>query len=111
MPHLRFKAVSEETVRQLSKDLPADLARIISTTEDNFSFELVQNRFFEGGKETAFYPFVEFAWFDRGQEVQDRVAELITEKLKQITRAEYVAVVFLDLPKNCYYENSKHFGS
>lgn len=110
MPHIRFKAVSMDVVKELSKVLPKDLAQIINTTEDNFSFELVNSQFFENGTVTAFYPFIEFAWFDRGQAVQDEVAKLLTREIKKRMAVEYVAVVFYDLPKSSYYENGEHFG-
>lgn len=111
MPHLRFKAVPEKIVSDLSQTLPKELASVLQTSEDNFSFELVSSNFYENGQKTSFYPFVEFAWFDRGQKVQDQVAQIIYHRVKEVFPADYITLVFLDLPKTSYYENGQHFGA
>ncbi len=111
MPHLRFKAVPENIVSHLSQTLPKELASVLQTSEDNFSFEWVQSTFYENGQKTSFYPFVEFAWFDRGQKVQDEVAQIVYRRIKESTPADYITLIFLDLPKTAYYENGQHFGS
>lgn len=53
-------------------------------------------------------PVVEVSWFDRGQEVQDKAAKIIT---KFIHLLEYpnVDVIFFPLDENKYYENGEHF--
>lgn len=109
MPHIRFRALKEDQVRQLSTDLCPALASVIQTSEDNFSFELVGTQFFTQGKLVESYPLVEVLWFARTQEIQDQCARLITEKVKAMTNAEDVVVVFSVLEKSAYYENGKHF--
>ncbi len=56
----------------------------------------------------AVVPFVEVAWFDRGEEVQDRVAQALTERLKAVG-CEAPDVVFLKLERRAYYEDGAHF--
>lgn len=110
MPHLKFKAIPENVVAELSLVLPELLAPLLGTTKDNFSFEYIQSKFYEQGAVTSFYPYVEFGWFDRGQHIQDECAKLITESIQLRSPSEYVVVVFQDLPKSAYYENSKNFS-
>jgi hypothetical protein len=109
MPHLRFRAVTEAQVQTLSETLVSDLAMAMETSEDNFSFEYIGSRFFEKSKSTASYPFVEVLWFARSQEIQDRAAVLITDKVRKLTQAQDVVVIFQVLEKSAYYENGKHF--
>lgn len=108
MPHLRFRSLTSAMVEQLSKDLPQPLAQCMGTTVDNFTFELIATQFFENGHGVTSYPFVEVLWFQRSQEVQDTAAQLITEAIKKSV-ANDVVVVFIDLAKQNYYENAKHF--
>ncbi|WII71020.1 DUF1904 domain-containing protein [Bdellovibrio sp. 22V] len=109
MPHLRFRATSAAEVRELSSSLPKELAAAMQTSEDNFTFELVNTQYFASGQETPSYPFVEVLWFERPQEVQDRCAVIITEKVNALGAYEDVVVVFQVLPKASYYENARHF--
>lgn len=109
MPHLRFRALNQEQTQKLSQDLLPELAQIVNTAEDNFTFELVDTQFFYKGKTTESFPFVEVFWFERPQEVQDKVATFITDKVKSFSKADDVVVVFTELKKSSYYENGKHF--
>ncbi|MGE5086146.1 MAG: DUF1904 domain-containing protein [Bacillota bacterium] len=108
MPHIRFRALNSEQVATLSKTLLTDLASIIQTSEDNFTFELVQTQFFTQGQVSDGYPFVEVLWFERTPEVQQRVATLITENIKELIATD-VAVVFQPLLQTNYFENGQHF--
>lgn len=109
MPHLRFRALDEKHVQYLSESLVAPLAKAMNTTEDNFTFELVNTRFFYKKKEVESYPFVEVLWFSRGKEVQLRAAMVITDHVKVVSKAADVVVVFRALPEADYYENGQHF--
>ncbi|WP_027308999.1 DUF1904 domain-containing protein [Caloramator sp. ALD01] len=109
MPHLRFKGVEKETVKTISKDLVDNLQEIIGCPRDYFVLEVVNSDFIFDGEEVKMYPFIEVAWFDRGSEVQDKVAKKITEKVKDATGAETVDVVFVKYKENRYYENGEHF--
>lgn len=109
MPHLRFRALSEEQVSALSISLSPVLADLLETPEDNFTFEHIPSRFFTRGKPAAAYPFVEVLWFRRSPEAQLAVAEILTRQLKALTEASDVAVVFVPLGEADYFENGKHF--
>lgn len=109
MPHIRFRAVKNEYIQELSALLCKDLAKEMGTSEDNFTFEGVATQFYSQGKATESYPFVEVLLFERPQALQDRCAVIITEHLKRIGKYEDVIVVFQSLPKYKYYENGKHY--
>lgn len=109
MPHIRIRALEESVVKDLSKTLPNALAKVMQTTEDNFSFEKIATQFFAMGIPTEGDPLIEVFWFDRGQEVQDRCAEIIYQAVDKLVQKPYVSVVFMPLPQTNYYENGKHF--
>jgi hypothetical protein len=109
MPHIRIRSLEKTLVEKLSLTLTADLAKAISTSEDNFTIELISSEFFFNGKAVLSYPFVEVLWFDRTQDIKDQCAQIITNQIKQLSNAEDVVVVFRNLEKESYYENLRHF--
>lgn len=109
MPHLRFRALDSKYAAELSASLPQELAPVMQTTEDNFTFESIATDFYTAGKKSDSYPFVEVLWFARGQQVQDQSARIITERIKKLTNSVDVVVVFHALDKSAYYENGEHF--
>lgn len=112
MPHLRIRALSDSAVAALSVSLPSELAKILNTTEDNFTIEKITTTFYRGGEvvvEGQADPMIEFLWFDRGAEIRDTAAKKVTELVRPLTKSEYIAVVFQSLPKDNYYENGVPF--
>lgn len=109
MPHLRFRALPPETVAKLSAQLPRELAPLMNTTEDNFTIERIETHFYRDGAPSDGDPFVEVLWFDRGAEVRDRAARAITERVRALAPAPFIAVVFTAIPPEAYYENGSPF--
>lgn len=112
MPHVRIRAMKESDVRTLSEVLPAQLALMMKTSEDNFTVEKLTSVYYRAGqivKDGDGDPMIEIHWFDRGAEVKELVAKKITEVVRGITHAEYISVIFFDLPKENYFENGVHF--
>lgn len=109
MPHLRFRALENTYVAELSTVLPIKLAVAMGTTEDNFTFEADTSTYYAQGVVTTSYPFIEVLWFDRGQEAQDQSALIITDSIKKLGDFVDVIVVFRGLEKSVYYENGEHF--
>ncbi|MCQ1059433.1 DUF1904 domain-containing protein [Photobacterium sp. ZSDE20] len=111
MPHLRFRAVEFDHVKALSTKLVDYLEPLMACPREDFTLEHVSTTFIFDGEVSDAYPFVEVLWFDRGQEVQDQVAQLITEAV----RAEFeepeqdVAVIFTALTASAYYDNGSHY--
>lgn len=104
-----MRAIKEKYVQGLSESLVSPLAAVVKTSEDNFTFEWINTRFFYRGQEDKSYPFVEVFWFERPQSVQDECARLITAQIKAFGEYEDVVVVFRVLSKVAYYENGEHF--
>jgi hypothetical protein len=110
MPHLRFREIPTSLIEKLSETLPAPLAKVMQTSEDNFTFELIPTQFFSSGKNSPGNPFVEVLWFKRTQDIQDRSATIITESLRKVYPTADITLVFIELHPHCYYENGQHFG-
>ena len=109
MPHLRFRSIKKEVLAQISSEIIQPLAQLISTSEDNFTFEWVHSEFYYHQKQISSYPFIEIFWFPRSEGVAKAVSEYLTEVLRKYTGAEDVVVVFLDLNPKMYFENGKSF--
>jgi hypothetical protein len=109
MPHIRFRSLSEDQVMKLSESIPQELAPAMETTEDNFSFELVPTQYYSEGRPVQSYPYTEVHWFERSQEVKQRSAKIITDKIRALTQAQDIAVVFIPIQKCDYFENGESF--
>lgn len=108
MPMLKFKAIETESVRKISKKLIDELQDLIQCPRDYFSLAIDQSVYINDGEIVKGEPMVEVSWFDRGQEVQDKAAKIIT---KYVNLAGYknVDVIFFVLDESKYYENGEHF--
>lgn len=110
MPHLRMRGVNEIVVAKASVTLPEKLAPVLETSIDNFTFEKVDTSFFETGKKVPGYPFIEFLWFERGESTRQKVAEALMQFFREeIHTSLDVALVFVAIPKEHYFENGEHF--
>lgn len=112
MPHIRIRAMTEVDVKNLSQTLPKELSALMNTPEDNFTVERLPTVFYRNGAVVADRegdPMIEVHWFDRGAEMKQAAANKVTELVRNVSKSEYIAVVFFDLPKANYFENGKHF--
>lgn len=107
MPMIRVKGIPQEEVIKESTELINSLVETIECPRDYFTIELINNTFIMDGKVVEPPTIVEVAWFDRGQEVQDKVAKVITSHFKK--DRDCLDVVFQGLEHKCYYENGEHF--
>lgn len=110
MPHLRFRFLTEEKAAELSAKMVPELAQLTQTPVDHYTLELIPTKLFLGGKSVTGDPFCEVLWFDRGQDVQDKAAELITRHLRTLHPEGDLVVCFQPLLRAAYYENGRHFG-
>jgi hypothetical protein len=108
MPQLTFKGIKRQSVIDISKALIDELETIINVPREHFALEHVDSMYIMDGKEAAEYPLIYVNLFDRGREVEDRVAKVIT---KHVHHAGYknVDVIFATLERSRYYENGEHF--
>jgi hypothetical protein len=108
MPLLRFRAIEAQDICTISASLVDDLQALLQCPRDYFTLEAIQSIFIKDGGFTNGSPVIEIAWFDRGQEVQDKVAEIVTNYMKSVGYNN-LDVIFTKLDENKYYENGKHF--
>ena len=108
MPQLTFKSIPRQNVIDMSKALVDELEVAIGCPREYFTLEHVDSVFIKDGSIAPDYPLVFVALFDRGEEVQDKVAQIITD---HVQRAGYpnVDVIFTLLERSRYYENGVHF--
>jgi hypothetical protein len=109
MPQLIFKGISVNQVKSISSGLLSELANLCECEVDNFTLEVPQSIFLFNEKEISPFPFIEVKWFDRGQEIQDQFANIITKHIHSLDIPE-VEVAFTVFLENGYYYNGKHFG-
>ncbi|UUZ84162.1 DUF1904 domain-containing protein [Paenibacillus sp. P26] len=109
MPQLTFKGIPVQDVCALSGPLVRELAEICSCGTDNFTLDCLHTTAVWEGKEVPSYPFVEVAWFERGTETRDRMAEAITRRILGLGVQE-VEVAFRTYREDSYYINGKSCG-
>lgn len=109
MPQIIIKGMGIDKVKTISTALVDELQGIIECPRDYFTIEVVDSTFIMDEKEIVISPLVQVKWFDRGQEVQDKAANVIC---RWITSSGYshVEIFFTVLEKNKYYENMTHYG-
>lgn len=107
MPMIKVKGIKEDEILRKSKVLIDDLVEIIECPRDYFSIEMIKSNFIMDGEIVEAPSIIDVYWFDRGQEVQDKVAKCITKHFKE--DRECLDVVFYPLDANKYYENGEHF--
>jgi hypothetical protein len=108
VPILTLRAIKEDEVVGISKQLIDELEDLLECPRDYFTLELRNSTFIKDGDICNGYPIVDVSWFDRGQEVQDKAADIITRYIKELGY-ETVDVSFHILKEKLYYENGSHF--
>lgn len=108
MPQIIVRGILVSQVAIIEKNLIDKLSEITDTDKEDFTLEVFQTERVKDGQITTDYPFVEVKWFDRGQEVQDKVALAITKILSEIGVSE-ADIFFTHLKKENYYYKGKHY--
>ncbi|MBU3136191.1 DUF1904 domain-containing protein [Clostridium gasigenes] len=108
MPILKFKAIEAQKICSISKQLVDELQVLLECPRDYFTLEVAEEKFIRDGEFVDGNPVIKISWFDRGQEIQDKVAEKVTKYVNGIGY-ENVDIIFTVLEENKYYENGKHF--
>lgn len=109
MPQIKIRGIEALELCKVSENLIDELVEVVKCPRDYFEIEAINSVAIKDGKLQSAYPFVEVAWFDRGQEIQDRVAKIITSILRDKLKIESLDLAFVTFNKNCYYENGEHF--
>lgn len=109
MPQIKIRGIHENNICKISKKMIDDLVEVVKCPRDYFEIECIKSVAIRDGKIADVYPFVEVAWFDRGQEVQDIVARIITDSIRNNLDVESMDLAFTVFEKEKYYENGEHF--
>ena len=110
MPHLIIRGVSVEQGKTISTSLVQELADLCACGTDNFTLEIVNATYVFDGNEVPGYPLIEVKWFERGQEIQDQFANIVTKHIQGLGIPE-VEVAFSTFLESAYYLNGKSFAS
>ncbi|MEH6991114.1 DUF1904 family protein [Neobacillus drentensis] len=110
MPHLIIRGVSVDQIKTISSSLVQELADLCECGSDNFTLEIVQSTYVFDGNEVQGYPLIEVKWFERGQEIQDQFASIVTQHIQSLEIPE-VEVAFSTFLESAYYLNGKSFAS
>ncbi len=108
MPALKLNAIDAKRALTISKGLIDELQELLQCPRDYFSIEVPQSKYIIDGKFVGGPHMVEVYWFDRGQEVQNKAAAIITKHMSTIGYKN-LDIIFYMLEKNKYYENGEHF--
>lgn len=108
MPHLLVRGIKAEEMAKISEPLAEELAAICECGTDNFTIECLHTTGVFGGKVVDSFPFIEVAWFERGQQTRDQFAQAVTRHVLSLDIPE-VEVAFKAYEKEGYYANGEHF--
>ena len=108
MPYIRFYALEQEQVVNVSKDLKYELANALNINEDAWELMYMPSSFFSKGVSVSGAPFIEVIWMTRPQEVQDLCAKIVSANIKKSTQLDCM-ILFLNTPKENFYKNGIHY--
>ncbi|WP_050616178.1 DUF1904 family protein [Bacillus testis] len=106
MPQIRFRGISVEQIKEISKPLVEELAKLCECGTDNFTLECVHSTYIFDGQTTEMYPFIEVEWFERGRKVRDAFAGILTKHVLGLGMEE-VEVAFNIYREEGYYMNGE----
>ncbi|GFN32123.1 DUF1904 family protein [Paenibacillus xylaniclasticus] len=109
MPHLLFRGISPDRLRPIAEPLARQLADICSCGTDNFTMDCFHTTAVYGGEGESSFPFVEVAWFERGDDVRGRFAEAVTKHLTELGLTG-IEVAFRTYREDSYYIDGKPLG-
>ncbi|KAB3531621.1 DUF1904 domain-containing protein [Alkaliphilus pronyensis] len=109
MPQIKVRGIQLDKLASGSEKLVNELVKIVECPKDYFELEYIQSVAIRDGEIQDAYPFIEVAWFDRGLEIQDKVAAALTRFAHNIG-VENIDIAFVTFEERKYYENGKHFG-
>ena len=104
-PFLRFHTTDPVKLAEISREMTDHLQETIGCPREHIVLEVIHSEIvIDGQIGQGDWPFIEVAYFERGLEVQDKVAGIICRYLKQVGY-ENVDIHFSYLNNRNYYEN------
>jgi phenylpyruvate tautomerase PptA (4-oxalocrotonate tautomerase family) len=104
MPQLTVRGIEMEVMRSMSKEMIEELAKICECGTDNFTIDCLPVISVFEGEQVLTYPFIEIAWFERGQVVRDQIAQAVTRHILSSGIKE-VEIAFKVYREDNYYIN------
>lgn len=108
MPRITTHAIPIETVQQASRAMVDELEALLKIPREHFAIEVREDAFVIDGDVVRGLPFVEVALFDRGPELEDRMARLITRHLQE-AGCPHLDLYLIHLERPRYYEDGEPF--
>jgi len=108
MPQLKVRGVEVNDLCKISVDMVQEMQELLQCPKNYFTLECINSTYIMDGEIIKAYPTIEVAWFDRGQEVQDTMAKIVTKYVHSVGYKD-VDVIFTVLEEKRYYENGEHF--
>lgn len=106
MPHMIVRGISVPHIQSISTALITELAEVCSCGTDNFMLECLPTVSIFQGEICETYPFIEVGWFERGQEIRDGYAQVLTKHILSLGIPE-VEIAFKVYREDSYYWNGK----
>ncbi len=103
MPQITVKGLTDEEMKRISTPLIPQLAEAIGCPEDWLILELSHSTFYSQGQQVKGFPIVEVSWFDRTDEVRQKVAQIIRDTVLG-QGYSLVQVIFTTLYQEKFYE-------
>lgn len=110
MPFFRFHFVEASELAIIGRKLTDELQVAIGCPREHIVLEVIHSTAVESGEavNSVQWPFIEVDYFERPKEIQDAVAKIIYDNLKEIGYAE-ADLHFRYLQGENYYENGQGY--
>ena len=105
MPHLLIRGVRAEQLQTAALPLIEQLAELCDCGIDNFTLNCLHTTsVIADSPDSPSFAFVEVGWFERGQSIRSRFAQIVTRTIMKLGFEE-VEIVFVAYREDCYYVN------
>lgn len=108
MPQVTFKGMKIKEVCDISIELKIKLTEVIGGDRKHIKFDYVESINIDNGTVIDSFPKIEMLLLPREQEMQDKIAVVITEMVKKLGY-KHIQVIFKVLPGERFYENGQHY--
>lgn len=110
MPHIRIRGIEKNIVKAISKELVDEMVVVMKCPKEIITLEHIETVYIDEGVENkGILPMVEIAWFDKGEDVKQEVANAVTRIIKSEKEFNRIAVYFIDMTKENYFANGVHY--
>jgi hypothetical protein len=108
MPQFVIRGIQPRLVQEASTEIIEALSALIKCPEDYITLDCLNAQSFFKGEQVLTSPIIDIGWFDRGQDMQDAVALLITNIFERHGVRD-LEIGFVKFDKSAYYSNGVHY--